>query len=68
MVVTLLSKVSAAQLIWVFSSGFASFSVSFEVCAYAVVDICSKVPCQNLSNTSDSLGLLTIALGLEFTR
>jgi hypothetical protein len=33
----------AVQLIWVFSSGFASFSVSFEVCAYAVVDICSKV-------------------------
>jgi len=30
-------------LIWVFSSGFASFSVSFEVCAYAVIDICAKV-------------------------
>jgi len=30
-------------LIWVFSSGFASFSVSFEVVAYAVVDIVSKV-------------------------
>jgi len=29
-------------LIWLFSEGFASFSVSFEVCAYAVTDILSK--------------------------
>jgi len=29
-------------LIWLFSEGFASFSVSFEVCAYAVLDITSK--------------------------
>lgn len=30
-------------LIWIFSTGFASFSVSFEVCAYALIDIISKV-------------------------
>jgi len=29
-------------LIWLFSEGFASFSVSFEVCAYAVLDVASK--------------------------
>jgi bacteriorhodopsin len=29
-------------MVWLFSEGFASFSVSFEVCAYAVLDICSK--------------------------
>eukprot|EP00282_Hemiselmis_andersenii_P040949 CAMPEP_0172058024 /NCGR_PEP_ID=MMETSP1043-20130122/6631_1 /TAXON_ID=464988 /ORGANISM="Hemiselmis andersenii, Strain CCMP441" /LENGTH=179 /DNA_ID=CAMNT_0012717537 /DNA_START=1 /DNA_END=540 /DNA_ORIENTATION=- len=29
-------------LVWLFSEGFASFSVSFEVCAYALVDILSK--------------------------
>ena len=27
---------------WLFSEGFASFSVSFEVCAYAVLDIAAK--------------------------
>lgn len=27
---------------WLFSEGFASFSVSFEVCAYALLDIISK--------------------------
>nr|AHH02117.1 protein 101 [synthetic construct] len=30
-------------VIWLFSEGFASFSVSFEVCAYALVDIIAKV-------------------------
>mmetsp|Transcript_36359 Transcript_36359/g.58657 ORF Transcript_36359/g.58657 Transcript_36359/m.58657 type:complete len:97 (+) Transcript_36359:1062-1352(+) len=30
-------------LVWLFSEGFASFSVSFEVCAYAVLDIIAKV-------------------------
>merc|ERR1711934_343671 len=29
-------------LIWLFSEGFASSSVSFEVCAYAVLDVASK--------------------------
>ena len=31
------------QMVWLFSEGFASFSVSFEVCAYAMLDIVSKV-------------------------
>ena len=30
-------------VVWLFSEGFASFSVSFEVCAYAMLDIVSKV-------------------------
>lgn len=30
------------RLVWLFSEGFASFSVSFEVCAYAVLDITAK--------------------------
>lgn len=30
-------------IVWLFSEGFASFSVSFEVCAYAVLDIISTV-------------------------
>jgi len=29
--------------VWLFSQGFASFSVSFEVCAFAVLDVVSKV-------------------------
>jgi bacteriorhodopsin len=31
-----------SRLVWLFSEGFASFSVSFEVCAYAVLDIVAK--------------------------
>ena len=27
------------KMVWLFSEGFASFSVSFEVCAYAMIDI-----------------------------
>jgi len=34
--------VTLRRMVWLFSEGFASFSVSFEVCAYAVLDICSK--------------------------
>jgi len=30
-------------VVWLFSEGFASFSVSFEVCAYAFLDIIAKV-------------------------
>ena len=30
-------------VVWLFSEGFASFSVSFEVCAYAILDIITKV-------------------------
>uniref|UniRef100_A0A7S0TWV5 Rhodopsin n=2 Tax=Hemiselmis andersenii TaxID=464988 RepID=A0A7S0TWV5_HEMAN len=30
-------------VVWLFSEGFASFSVSFEVCAYALLDIVAKV-------------------------
>jgi bacteriorhodopsin len=30
-------------VVWLFSEGFASFSISFEVCAYAILDIASKV-------------------------
>ena len=37
-----LQCVGLSSLIWLFSEGFASFSVSFEVCAYAVLDIVSK--------------------------
>jgi bacteriorhodopsin len=33
----------AYPVVWLFSEGFASFSVSFEVCAYALLDILSKV-------------------------
>jgi bacteriorhodopsin len=29
--------------IWLFSEGFASFSVSFEICAYTILDVISKV-------------------------
>lgn len=29
-------------VVWLFSEGFASFSVSFEVCAYAILDIITK--------------------------
>merc|ERR1712216_1057458 len=29
--------------VWLFSQGFASFSVSFEICAYAFLDVLSKV-------------------------
>jgi len=29
-------------VVWLFSDGFASFSVSFEVCAYSILDIASK--------------------------
>jgi bacteriorhodopsin len=34
---------SVLKMVWLFSEGFASFSVSFEVCAYAMIDIVSKV-------------------------
>jgi bacteriorhodopsin len=37
-----LSRVVWGRLVWLFSEGFASFSVSFEVCAYAVLDIVAK--------------------------
>jgi len=30
-------------VVWLFSEGFASFSVSFEVCAYAILDMITKV-------------------------
>lgn len=30
-------------VVWLFSEGFASFSVSFEVCAYSCLDIVAKV-------------------------
>jgi bacteriorhodopsin len=30
-------------VVWLFSEGFASFSVSFEVCAYAILDMVTKV-------------------------
>uniref|UniRef100_A0A6U4PPW4 Rhodopsin n=2 Tax=Hemiselmis andersenii TaxID=464988 RepID=A0A6U4PPW4_HEMAN len=30
-------------VVWLFSEGFASFSISFEVCAYALIDVASKV-------------------------
>ena len=30
-------------VVWLFSEGFASFSVSFEVCAYAILDVVAKV-------------------------
>lgn len=33
----------AYPLVWLFSAGFASFSVSFEVVAYAICDVVSKV-------------------------
>jgi len=29
--------------IWLFSEGFASFSVSFEICAYTILDVVTKV-------------------------
>jgi len=29
-------------VVWLFSTGFASFSVSFEVCAYAILDVIMK--------------------------
>ena len=32
----------AYPIVWLFSEGFASFSVSFEVCAYALLDAVSK--------------------------
>ena len=28
--------------VWLFSEGFASFSVSFEITAYAILDVCMK--------------------------
>jgi bacteriorhodopsin len=44
-------------LVWLFSEGFASFSVSFEVCAYAILDIISKaVFCFMVMGAHDSLG------------
>jgi bacteriorhodopsin len=33
----------AYPIVWLFSEGFASFSVSFEVCSYALLDVLSKV-------------------------
>jgi len=30
-------------VVWLFSEGFASFSVSFEICAYTILDVVTKV-------------------------
>ncbi|KAJ1492190.1 hypothetical protein T484DRAFT_1611851, partial [Baffinella frigidus] len=35
-------------VVWLFSEGFASFSVSFEITAYAILDVCMKYPPPNL--------------------
>ena len=37
-----LKIVRDCRLVWLFSEGFASFSVSFEVCAYAILDLAAK--------------------------
>ena len=45
-------------IVWLFSEGFASFSVSFEVCAYAVLDIFQKVVLSFIVLSShDTLGI-----------
>jgi bacteriorhodopsin len=45
-------------IVWLFSEGFASFSVSFEVCAYAILDIFSKVVlCFMVLSAHDTLGV-----------
>ena len=31
-------------IVWLFSEGFASFSVSFEITMYAILDVINKVP------------------------
>jgi hypothetical protein len=31
-------------MVWLFSEGFASFSVSFEITMYAILDVINKVP------------------------
>jgi len=44
-------------VVWLFSEGFASFSVSFEVVAYTILDIISKVVFSFMIVSShDSLG------------
>ncbi|KAJ1477813.1 hypothetical protein T484DRAFT_2015976 [Baffinella frigidus] len=44
-------------VVWLFSEGFASFSVSFEVVAYTIMDIISKcVFCFMIVSAHDSLG------------
>ena len=45
-------------VIWLFSEGFASFSVSFEACAYAVLDHFQKVVMSFLLlSAHDTLGV-----------
>jgi len=36
--------VFAHRMVWLFSEGFASFSVSFEITMYAILDVINKVP------------------------
>ena len=49
-------------LIWLFSEGFASFSVSFEVVAYTILDIISKVVFSfMIVSAHDSLGSTNMA-------
>jgi bacteriorhodopsin len=34
---------SCYPIVWLFSEGFASFSVSFEITMYAILDVVNKV-------------------------
>ena len=48
----------AYPIVWLFSEGFASTSVSFEVCAYSILDIFSKVVlCFMVLSAHDTLGV-----------
>merc|ERR1712216_335283 len=54
-------------MVWLFSEGFASFSVSFEVCAYAMLDIVSKaIFCFTVMAGNEALAMAPDAYSLDY--
>lgn len=54
-------------MVWLFSEGFASFSVSFEVCAYSMLDIVSKVIfCFIVMAGNEALAMAPDAYSLDY--
>lgn len=44
-------------VVWLFSEGFGSFSVSFEITAYAILDVCMKsIVCFTVMSAQDAIG------------
>ncbi|EKX30870.1 hypothetical protein GUITHDRAFT_122924 [Guillardia theta CCMP2712] len=53
-------------IVWLFSEGFASFSVSFEVCAYCIIDVVSKVVVSFMIMSAHDILGDTVSVSKEF--